>query len=117
MTEGSYRAPDWNLLFGCQPMNFVTHSWLRQHSHLYIFCLNSVELRKIRAGAYTQHFLSNIMRSNSESPAWRVTGEVLAETAGIAAEYDTPVMYVLLPPPHYIDENMSYRPDGLGATR
>ena len=87
-------------------LSVLGDAWLRQHSHLYTFCLNSVELRKIRAGAYTQHFLSNIMRSNSESPAWRITGEVLAETAGIAAEYDTPVMYVLLPPPHYIDENM-----------
>src|SRR5262245_28873057 len=81
-------------------------AWLRQHSHLYIFYVNSVELRKMRAGLRTRHFLSNIMLSNAASPDWHVTGEVLAEIAGIAAQHSTPVLYVLLPPPHYIDEQL-----------
>ena len=90
-------------------LSLLGQAWLRQHSHLYVYYLNSVEFRKMRDGSRTQHFLSNIMRSNAASAAWQVTGEVLGEIDGIAAQYDTPVLYVLIPPPHYIDEHLLER--------
>jgi len=79
-------------------------TFLLAHSHLYVFGRNWMELRRMRSGA-RRHLLTGALRTEASSQDWQVTGDVLADIAAEAGQRHTRVMYILLPPHHYIDEN------------
>jgi hypothetical protein len=75
---------------------------LSQHSHLFVYSRNLIELRRIRAGSRS-HLLTNAMRSNRVGPAWAITADILNDIAVEGRRFHVPVAFVLLPPAHYID--------------
>jgi len=79
-------------------------TWLMAHSHLYVFGANVIALRRMKAGA-RRHFLTSILRAESSSRDWQVTGDVLADIAAEAGRRRTQVAYILIPPHHYLDDD------------
>jgi hypothetical protein len=85
------------------PVNVST--LLMRHSHLYVFARNWRELRRMRSAPRQRHVLTSIMRDEAASRDWQVTGEVLADIAAQAAPRQTHVLYILIPPHYYVDED------------
>jgi lysophospholipase L1-like esterase len=78
--------------------------FLRRRSHLYVFVRNLRELRRTRAGAPRRHLLTNAERAHAGDQAWAATVGILAEAAEEARRRSVPVLFVLLPPRQYVDE-------------
>lgn len=76
---------------------------LRRHSHLFVYIDNLMVVIPARAGT-REHLLTNTLRSRADSPTWQVTADILADISAAARTLHTPVLYVLLPPAHFIDQ-------------
>jgi len=84
-------------------LGLIADVFLMRHSHLYVYGRNLRELQRMRSGARHYHLLTSIMRTEEDSPDWQVTGDVLADIATRAAQQQTDVLYVLIPPHQYLD--------------
>lgn len=88
-----------NLLY---PLNDA----LETRSHLYVFAKNSTHTVLARLGLTAYYFPKALRRSYATSPDWNETADICAEIASIAAGYDVPIVFVLLPSVHQIDPDM-----------
>jgi hypothetical protein len=75
---------------------------LRAHSHVFVLSQNLLELRRSRSGT-RPHLLSNALRANVASSSWQTTADILEDIAVAGSRVHVPVLFVLLPPAHFID--------------
>ena len=95
---------DQSLAENLTTLRTLTYAKLEQNSHLYRLYENSLALISARAGAENDFLPKDILLSEAEDPKWDVTTAILADVDQLAADAETPMLIVILPPFYYLDD-------------
>lgn len=70
---------------------------LEQRSHFYVFTKSRASALLMRLGLTGADFPREIQRDFAASPGWRVTGDICADIAALAASHGAAAVFVLIP--------------------
>jgi lysophospholipase L1-like esterase len=82
---------------------YPVNDWLEVRSHLFVLLKSRLRGVLLRLGLSADYFPRGVRLAEADSPMWDVTLEVLREINTVAANHQTPALFVLIPAPFTVD--------------
>jgi hypothetical protein len=79
---------------------------LEARSHLFVFLKNRSQTLLMHFGLTAVELPSELRRSESQSPRWGVTADILADIDSLATKHGTPALFVLIPAVEEVDPEL-----------
>lgn len=79
---------------------------LERHSHLFVLLKDRLRPLLMRLGLTADYFPVEFLRSEAAAPRWDLTASLLAELAAAAARHGVPTLFVLLPTPWQLEQQV-----------
>jgi hypothetical protein len=79
---------------------------LEVRSHAFIFVKHALSTVRMRIGVTADFFPTEFLLSEAGAPKWDITAGILNEIAQAAAKEGIPSVFVLIPAPHQVDQQV-----------